>query len=85
LAAVYDGEGGPELFDLFDRQRRAITHSFVQTQTRQNMELMKVSPEASQQKLKERMQRLHRNAEDRREYLLYQSMIKSLDDERAIQ
>jgi 3-(3-hydroxy-phenyl)propionate hydroxylase len=85
LAAVYDGEGGPELFDLFDRQRRAITHSFVQTQTKQNMELMKVSPEASQQRLKERMQRLHRNAEDRREYLLYQSMIKSLDDERAIQ
>jgi len=85
LTAVYAGDGGPNLFDLFDRQRRAITHSFVQTQTKQNMELMKVSPEASQQRLKERMQRLHRNPEERREYLLYQSMIKSLDDERTIQ
>lgn len=83
MAAVF--AGGPELFERFDRQRRTITHTFVQTQTKRNMEMMKVSPEASQQKIKERMQRLHGNAEERREYLLYQSMIKSIDEERAIQ
>jgi 3-(3-hydroxy-phenyl)propionate hydroxylase len=85
IVETYAGDDGPGLFDRFDRQRRAITHSFVQTQTKQNMELMRASPEASQQKLKERMQRLHGNAEERRDYLLYQSMIKSIDDERAIQ
>ena len=84
MVSAYEGDGGPELFDQFDRQRRAITHSFVQTQTKQNMELMKVSPEASQQKLKERMERLHANPQERRDYLLHQSMIKSIDDEREI-
>lgn len=85
MIAVIAGTNDAGAFDRFDRQRRAITHSFVQTQTKQNMELMKVNASATQRKLTERMHRLHDNAGERREYLLYQSMIRSFDDERVIQ
>lgn len=84
IVAVIGGEGGPELFERFDRQRRTITHGFVQTQTKNNMAMMKVSPEATQRQLKEKMQRIHQDPVERREFLLYQSMIRSIDDERAI-
>lgn len=85
IVAAYAGQGGAELFDRFDRQRRGITNQFVQTQSKQNLELMKVSSEASRQQLKERMQRLHADPEKRRQYLLHQSMIQSRSDEQAIQ
>lgn len=85
MIAVIAGTSDAGVFDRFDRQRRAITHSFVQTQTKQNMELMKVNASATQRKLTERMHKLHDNAGERRKHLLYQSMIRSFDDERAIQ
>lgn len=71
------------VFDQFDRQRRAITHQFVQRQTINNMELM--SGEGTrQQKMLDRMRKLHEDPIARREFLLYQSMIQSLDDAREI-
>ncbi len=73
----------PSVFDRFDRQRRAITHQFVQRQTIDNMELMN-GEGGKQKQMRDRMSRLNDDPVARREFLLYQSMIKSLDDAEAI-
>lgn len=83
LEAVEHAGVDAAVFDRFDRQRREITHQFVQRQTIDNMELMN-GQGSRQEQMRDRMRRLHDDAVARREFLLYQSMIKSLDDAKDI-
>lgn len=72
------------LFELYDRQRRIITHNFIQAQTKQNKALLEHGEEHGQKMRLAMMREMHENAEKRREYLLQQSMHSSLADATAI-
>lgn len=84
IVGAYAGrpDGG---FARFDRQRRRITHGFVQAQTKQNMALMRMGSEAAQAALRARMAAIHADPARRRDYILHQSMITARDEEPAIQ
>lgn len=66
--------------DLFDRQRRTITHDFVQTQTIANKAGIGAGFAAREALLRD----LQGNAAARRDYLQTTSMLKSITDEAAI-
>ncbi len=75
----------PALFEQFDRQRRAITHSFIQAQTIQTKRFLEYSDgERHAERLKE-MRETADNSEKRRAFLLRQSMIQSVRDAQALE
>lgn len=85
LVSIYKDKGDERLLDLYDRQRRQVTHSFIQAQTIQNMEFMRAGQASAHEKRRAEMERLHSDDDARRAYLLRQSMITSLEDAAAIQ
>lgn len=71
-------------FEKFDRQRRAVTHSFIQAQTIQTKRFLEYS---SDERHEERLNEMRSIAADdgrRREFILRQSMIQSLRDADAV-
>ena len=64
------------LLDLYDRQRRTIAHSFIQTQTIENKKAMENGKGSAEQEA--RFGRIAASPALRREYLLRQSMYESL-------
>jgi 3-(3-hydroxy-phenyl)propionate hydroxylase len=84
LVDVLNGKASDEVLDLYDRQRRTVTHAFTQQQTLENMEMMRAGQgEAHRQRL-ESMRALANDPVKRRAYLLRQAMFSSLDDAAAI-
>lgn len=83
LVPVLKGEADPSTLERYDRQRRAVAHSFVQRQTIQNMELMRAQSENHQQQ-RQFMRDLAADPQRRRDYMLRQSMITSLREAEAI-
>lgn len=83
LVPVLNGEADPETLGRYDRQRRAVAHSFVQSQTIQNMELMRAQSENHQQQ-RQFMRDLAADPQRRRDYMLRQSMITSIREAEAI-
>lgn len=71
-------------FELFGRQRHAVTHSFIQAQTMQNKALLEHGADKGQQQRLEQMRFLRDNDEKRREFLLKQAMFSSLQDAASI-
>lgn len=72
------------LFEKFDRQRRAVTHSFIQAQTIQTKRFLEYS---DGERHAERLNEMRDTAADdvkRREFILRQSMIQSVRDAEAI-
>ncbi|HEX8413677.1 MAG TPA: FAD-dependent monooxygenase, partial [Sphingomicrobium sp.] len=84
LVQVLQSGADPALLERYDRQRRTVTHDFTQQQTVQNMELMRGGQSAAHKLQRDRMAALSNDAEQRRAYLLRQSMITSLADADAI-
>ena len=74
-----------KLFDKFDRQRRTVTHNFIQAQTKHNKELLEHGAAEGHAKRFERMRATQADDNLRREFLLRQSMVQSLADAAAIQ
>ncbi|MDV3456091.1 FAD-dependent monooxygenase [Sphingomonas sp. HF-S4] len=72
------------LLDRYERQRRAITTSFVQAQTISNKELLESSSVGEKTVQEQKLEALIADAEIRRAYLLRQAMITSLEDEAKI-
>ena len=70
--------------ELYDRQRRQVTHSFTQTQTIENMALIKSEAESTHEARRATMQAIKRDDTRRRAYLLRQSMFESLAQAAAI-
>lgn len=68
----------------YDRQRRAIAHSFVQTQTIANKQLLESPQDDGRSEQEVRMAGIAQDPEQRRNYLLRQSMVESLREEAAI-
>ncbi|WP_374408094.1 FAD-dependent oxidoreductase [Pelagerythrobacter sp.] len=83
LVRVIRGEP-EELLDLYDRQRRKVTHDFTQQQTIRNMEMMRHGQGEMHERRRAEMQALIENDEARRTYLLRQAMFCSLADAAAI-
>jgi 3-(3-hydroxy-phenyl)propionate hydroxylase len=71
-------------FELFGRQRHAVTHKFIQTQTIQNKELLEVGDAGAHAMRLKRMQAVQDDPVARREFLLSQAMFQSLEDAASI-
>lgn len=70
--------------EVFDRQRRAVTHSFIQAQTIQNKALLEHGAAEGQKQRLEQMRYLRDDPERRREFLLKQAMFTSLKEAESI-
>jgi 3-(3-hydroxy-phenyl)propionate hydroxylase len=73
------------LLDLFDLQRRSVTHSFIQAQSKQNKALLEHRKNEAHSQQLQQMRECQRNPEKRREFLLRQSMFTSLQEAASIQ
>ena len=70
--------------DLYDRQRREVTHSFTQMQTQENMALIRAGQGEAHAARRRKMQDIRRDDGVRRSYLLRQAMFSSLEQAAAI-
>jgi 3-(3-hydroxy-phenyl)propionate hydroxylase len=84
LVQVLRGAADAELVNLYDRQRRTVTHDFIQAQSIENTDMMRSGWSVVSEKRREQMRRLRDDAVARRAFLLRQSMFASLDDAAAI-
>ncbi|MEM7688769.1 MAG: FAD-dependent monooxygenase [Pseudomonadota bacterium] len=73
-----EGGDADALLSKFDRERQTQTHDFVQAQTKLNMAYMREGADGEHGLRKAAMQRLIDNSDDRRAFLLRQSMIESV-------
>jgi 3-(3-hydroxy-phenyl)propionate hydroxylase len=73
------------VFERFDRQRRAVTHNFIQAQTIQNKKLLEHGSSENHSARLEEMKATRDDPHKRREFLLRQAMYTSLADAAAIQ
>lgn len=69
-----------ESFAQFDRQRRAVTHSFIQAQTKRNKEYLEHGSAVSHERAFRQMKEIAADDNLRRDFLLRQAMIRSLED-----
>jgi len=72
------------LLGRYDRQRRTIMNDFIQAQTIRNKRMIEESGDEHQQSEWERMRKIHGDDEERKKYMLNQSMEQSLIKERSI-
>ncbi len=84
LERIYSGSDADELLGKFERQRHKTTHDFIQAQTIRNMEYLSQGDSSEHQLRKSEMERNRNDVELRRSYLLRQSMIESLEQQKAI-
>jgi len=84
LVSVLKGETSDDVLDLYDRQRRTVTHAFTQQQTLENMEMMRAGQSEAHRQRVESMRALAENPEKRRQFLMRQAMFSSLADAAAI-
>ena len=80
-AILQDDAPADFLLDQYDRQRRTIANSFVQTQTIENKRAMEAGSASTTER---RMADIAGDPERRRDYLLRQSMYESLAQEAEI-
>lgn len=79
LEPVLKGKADAEAnLSLYDRQRRQVTHSFTQAQTKENMAYIKGGQDEAHKARREKMLAIKENDEARRSYLLRQAMFESL-------
>ena len=80
LIQVWRGEGGHELFELYDRQRRPMATKYVQAQSIQNKEtLQENDPEARQRRFDE-LRRTAANNDLARAYVRRTSLIATVEE-----
>ncbi|AXB79439.1 NAD(P)/FAD-dependent oxidoreductase [Novosphingobium sp. P6W] len=72
-AAVAD-----ENLALYDRQRREVTHSFTQTQTKENMAMIRGGQDDAHKRRREAMMAIKQDDTARRAYMMRQAMYESL-------
>ena len=85
LVKIYSkGADADEQLTIFERQRRKTTHDFIQAQTIRNMEMLSDGEGALHEKRKADMMRIREDDKLRREFLIRQAMIGSLEMEKEI-
>lgn len=78
LDPVLAGKTDGSALELYDRQRRTVTHSFTQTQTMDNMAFIKGGQDEGHVQKRAAMLAIRQDDARRRAYLLRQSMYESL-------
>lgn len=84
LIKIYAGGDRDTLMGKFERQRHKTTHDFIQAQTIQNMEYLNQGVDSQHEVRKAEMLKNHDDPELRRRYLLRQSMMESIANEKMI-
>jgi 3-(3-hydroxy-phenyl)propionate hydroxylase len=79
LVGVLGGSDSDTVLDVYDRQRRTVTHDFTQQQTIENMAMMRAGQSEAHRRRLEQMQAVASDPVKRRAYLLRQSMFTSLE------
>lgn len=85
LVAILQQGGDARLIEVYDRQRRQMTHDFIQAQSIANMAMMRGGWDSARGKRRDKMAELTTNPDARRAFLLSQSMFTSLEQAAAIQ
>jgi 3-(3-hydroxy-phenyl)propionate hydroxylase len=85
LIAILKEQAPDSLLDAYVRQRRTVMQNFVQSQTIKNKAELEQRDASAQKRRQQEMTNLLRDDARRRDYLLTQSMFKSLELERSIQ
>jgi len=78
LEPVIKGQKSADTLALYDRQRRQVTHSFTQMQTKENMAFIKGGQDEAHKARRESMLAIKNNDEKRRSYMMRQAMFDSL-------
>ena len=84
LDGIINHKKDEDLLNLYDRQRRTIMNDFIQKQTIRNKKMIEETGDANYSSEWMRMRNLYENENERREYMLRQSMTQSLINEAAI-
>jgi 3-(3-hydroxy-phenyl)propionate hydroxylase len=84
ISILHDNADCETLFAHYERQRRAVMQTFVQSQTIRNKADMEAKDNQSQRARQTELEAVLANDERRRNYLLTQSMFKSLEQEASI-
>lgn len=84
LLPILKGKAGEDGLALYDRQRRTVTHSFTQTQTKENMALIKGGQDDAHQRRRDAMLEIKQDDTRRRAYMMRQAMYQSLEEAAAI-
>lgn len=84
LEPVLKGKAGEANLALYDRQRREVTHSFTQTQTKENMAFIKGGQDSAHEARRQKMLEIKQDDARRRAYMLRQAMFESLAQAAAI-
>ena len=79
-----DGASGDDLVALYERQRKTITHDFIQAQTIESTRLMRDGWANARAARTDAMARLEKDPEARRAFLMKQAMFTSLQQAAAI-
>lgn len=84
LWSILRKDGDMDQLDRFDRQRRGITNAFIQAQSIENKAFMEQAANESHNARMDRMSAIAADPALRRQYLLKQAMITSLEDAEKI-
>lgn len=85
LGEIYFGKGNAEaLLDHYERQRKTVANEFVQAQTIKNKQAMEAATDGGPSPQEQQMDRLAADLELRRDYMVNQAMIRSLQREKEI-
>jgi 3-(3-hydroxy-phenyl)propionate hydroxylase len=84
LEPVLKGRAGEANLAHYDRQRREVTHSFTQMQTKENMAFIRGGQDGAHAARRLKMLEIKQNDGMRRAYMLRQAMFESLSQASAI-
>jgi len=85
LGEILLGRGNAEaLLDHYERQRKTVANEFVQAQTIKNKQAMEAASDGGPSPQEKQMDRLAADLDMRRDYMMHQAMIRSLEREREI-
>ena len=84
LDGIINHNKDKDLLDLYDRQRRTVMNDFIQKQSITNKKMIEETGDNKYSSEWMRMRNIHENENERREYMLRQSMTQSLINEAAI-
>ena len=84
LIRIRDGASADALLDQYDRQRRTVMHEFVQAQTIQNKAALEAGSAEAQLQRESALRAILADDGRRRDYLLTQAMVRSLERAAAI-
>jgi 3-(3-hydroxy-phenyl)propionate hydroxylase len=85
LAAILREKQDEALLDLYARQRRTVMREFVQAQTIRNKKMLEMSAEESSRAYEAELRRTVADPKRRLDYLMTQSMYRSLEREAEIE